>query len=95
MYSSNLKDIIDSTHASHYFNFRVAKLRGMGRVTSILQCDEQYENQIDSVRKKFQEDMARREAEIRDALFKKIKEKEASLKESEEAVSYFSKRDSS
>eukprot|EP00158_Paraphelidium_tribonemae_P002221 Partr_v1_DN25207_c0_g1_i2_m16642 putative Cell division control protein len=84
--ATNLRDIIDTCNSVHYFNYRMNKLRALGRPMSILQSDDQFENQIDSVKKQFAEEMARKEAVMREALFQKIKEKEATMRQAEEAL---------
>ena len=84
--NTNLRDILETCHNVHYFNYRLNKLRTLGRPISILQSDEQFELEIDSVKKQFAEEMAKREAEMRGALLQKIKEKEANLREAEEAL---------
>jgi septin family protein len=84
----NLRDIIETCNGIHYFNYRMNRLRSSGRPISVLQSDDQFELQIDSIRKQFTEEMARKEAEIRESLFQKIKQKEASIREAEEAVNF-------
>lgn len=68
---SNLRDLIDTTHNYHYFNYRTALLRKLGRKDSVLPCDETFESEINSSRL-LKEDMTKREEEMRQLFFQKV-----------------------
>lgn len=83
---TNLSDLVETTHQVHYFGYRSAKLRGQGRRPSLLQSDEQYESQVDEVRRGFYDEMSKKEADMREAIYRKIKAKESALREAEELL---------
>jgi septin family protein len=84
---TNLHDLVETSAIVHYHNYRMSKLYKPGRHESILKSDDQYESQVDMKRKNFYEEMSKRENEMRQKIYQKIKEKEQSLREAEEAVS--------
>ncbi|KAJ3053098.1 Septin-6 [Rhizophlyctis rosea] len=83
---TNLQDLIETTHIIHYAQFRSSRIRTKGRPESFLACDEFYESRIDNAKKTLQDEMQRKEDEMRQMFVAKVREKEASLREREEAL---------
>ncbi|RKO88058.1 Septin-type guanine nucleotide-binding (G) domain-containing protein, partial [Blyttiomyces helicus] len=77
---TNLQDLIETTHAVHYAQFRSTQIRGQGRPESFLACDEFYESRIDSAKRALAEEMQRKEEEMRSMFVNKVREKEAELR---------------
>ena len=58
----------------------------MGRRQSVLPSDDQYASSVVASQQELRDEMGRREEEMRQKFFSKVKEKEAELREMEEAV---------
>ncbi|KAI3632478.1 hypothetical protein MIR68_009584 [Amoeboaphelidium protococcarum] len=84
--SSCLHDLTETTSSVHYFNYRMGKLRALGRPVSLLKSDEEFEDQIMDTKKRYQMEMSKKEEEMRMAFFQKVKEKESELKAKEESI---------
>ncbi|KAJ3295882.1 Septin-6 [Borealophlyctis nickersoniae] len=83
---TNLQDLIETTHLIHYAQYRSSQIRGKGRPESFLACDEFYESRIDNAKKGLQEEMQRKEDEMRQMFVAKVREKEAELRQREEEL---------
>jgi len=84
-----MQDLIETTHNIHYAAYRSGTIKTKGRPDSFLACDEFYETRIETAKKSLAEDMQRKEDEMRQMFVQKVREKEASLREKEEEVSYY------
>lgn len=82
---AHTRDMIETTHDVHYYNYRKQKLRATGRADSFLKCDDQFEDRLGETKKAFTEEVAQKEQNMRQAFFIKVKEKETVLREAEEA----------
>lgn len=78
--STNMQDLIDTTHSIHYAAHRGIKIRGKGRPESFLACDELYESNIDNARRNLQEEMQKKEEAMRQRFVSKVREKEQQLR---------------
>ncbi|KAJ3120026.1 Septin-6 [Nowakowskiella sp. JEL0407] len=83
---SNLQDLIETTHSVHYAQYRASKIKSKGRPDSFLACDEFYESRIENARRYLQDDMQKREDEMRQMFVQKVHEKEAQLRKREEQL---------
>ncbi|KND01015.1 uncharacterized protein SPPG_04107 [Spizellomyces punctatus DAOM BR117] len=83
---SNLQDLIETTQTVHYSQYRSQQIREQGRPESFLACDEFYESRIENAKRSLADDMQRKEDEMRQMFVAKVREKEASLREREEAL---------
>lgn len=83
---SNLQDLIETTQSVHYSQYRSSQIREKGRPESFLACDEFYESRIENAKRSLADDMQRKEDEMRQMFVSKVREKEASLREREEAL---------
>ncbi|KAJ3224930.1 Septin 4 [Clydaea vesicula] len=83
---TNLQDLIDTTHSTHYAQYRSSRIRSKGRPESFLACDEYYDSRIENAKKSLTEEMQRKEDEMRQMFVSKVREKEASLREREEML---------
>jgi len=81
---TNMQDLIETTHTTHYAQYRSSRIRAKGRPESFLACDEYYDSKIENERKALKNEMKQREDEMRQMFVQKVKEKEAVLRESEE-----------
>ena len=79
-YRTNLQDLIDTTHAIHYLQYRALKIRGKGRPESFLACDEFYESRIENAKRSLAEEMQRKEDAMRQRFVAQVREKEQSLR---------------
>jgi septin family protein len=78
--SSNMQDLIDTTHSIHYASFRGVKIRGKGRPESFLACDDFYESNIENVKRNLQDEMQKKEEAMRQRFVAKVREKEQELR---------------
>jgi septin family protein len=79
--STNLQDLIETSHNIHYAQYRSTQIRGQnGRPDSFLACDEFYESRIENAKRTLAEEMQRKEDEMRQKFVAKVREKEASLR---------------
>ena len=78
--STNMQDLIDTTHSIHYANFRGVKIRGKGRPESFLACDELYESSIENAKRNLQDEMQKKEEAMRQRFVSKVREKEQQLR---------------
>lgn len=81
-----MQDLVDSTHSTHYANYRGLKIRGNGRPESFLACDEFYESRIENAKRSIAESMKKKEEEMRSRFVSRVREKEGSLREREDAL---------
>lgn len=80
-------DLIDSTNGIHYALYRSQKIKGSGgRPDSFLACDDFYESRVENYKQTLQEDMQRKEDDLRQRFVTKVREKEHELREREEAL---------
>jgi septin family protein len=77
---TNMQDLIETTHSVHYATYRARKIRPGGRPESFLACDEKYETSIQSAKKNLQEDMQKKEEQMRQRFVAKVREKEQELR---------------
>ena len=85
--TNSLLDILDTTHHTHYATFRASSLNSAGhRRESFLACDDAYDTRIVEARSRMQEEMQRREDEMRQSFVLRVREKEAALREKEEEL---------
>lgn len=84
--STNMQDLIDTTHSIHYAAHRGVKIRGKGRPESFLACDDLYESNIENVKRNLQEEMQKKEEAMRQRFVTKVREKEQQLREREEGL---------
>lgn len=75
-----MQDLIETTHMVHYAKYRADQIRNKGRPESFLACDEFYESRIENAKKSLQDEMQRKEDEMRQMFVAKVREKEASLR---------------
>jgi septin family protein len=78
--STNMQDLIDTTHSVHYASYRGVKIRGKGRPESFLACDELYESNIENVKRNLKDEMLKKEEAMRQRFVKKVREKEQQLR---------------
>lgn len=83
---NNMQDLVDTTHSIHYSNYRANKISSPDRPASFLACDDEYESHVESAKRSMATDMQRKEDEMRQMFVAKVREKEASLREREEAL---------
>jgi septin family protein len=81
-----LYDLIDTTQRVHYAHYRATQLRAHGRRPSVLQCDEAYESRIEETKVSLQEEMFKKEEEMRQNFVTKVREKEQELRQREESL---------
>ncbi|CAM0136319.1 unnamed protein product [Umbelopsis sp. WA50703] len=81
-----LVELIDITHDKHYHDYRAAILRKDGRPSSILECDDEYDLQIDNARKSIAEQLRRRDEDIRQNFVLLARQKEQALRRQEEGL---------
>ncbi|KAI8806403.1 septin [Cladochytrium replicatum] len=84
---SNMQDLIETTHAVHYAQYRSSRIRTKGRPESFLACDEFYESRVENAKRNLAEEMQRKEDEMRQMFVQKVREKEAELRERDEQLS--------
>ena len=80
-------DLIESTHSIHYFQHRAQKLRAQGRPPSFLKSDDEYEMQVENSKQQLLSEMAVKEEQMRQQIQEKMKEHEAKMRASEDALS--------
>ncbi|KAI8902090.1 Septin-domain-containing protein [Globomyces pollinis-pini] len=78
--STNMQDLIDTTHSTHYAAYRGVKIRGKGRPESFLACDEFYESRIENAKRSLAEEMQKKEEAMRQRFVGKVREKEQTLR---------------
>ena len=77
---TNLRDLLDTTHMVHYFNYRSSKLRAKGRPDSFLACDESYDTKFEDAKRSLATQMQEKENEIRRRFVAQVREKEQLLR---------------
>ncbi|RKP00718.1 hypothetical protein CXG81DRAFT_12904, partial [Caulochytrium protostelioides] len=83
---THCQDLIEVTSAVHYAAYRAQAIRSVGRPESFLACDEAYETRVDNAKRLLADEMARKEDEMRQMFVARVREKESSLREREEAL---------
>jgi septin family protein len=78
--STNMQDMIDTTHSIHYASYRGIKIRGKGRPESFLACDDMYESNVEDVKRSLQDEMQKKEEAMRQRFVAKVREKEQELR---------------
>ncbi|KAJ2956517.1 hypothetical protein NQZ79_g7625 [Umbelopsis isabellina] len=81
-----LAELVDITHNKHYHDYRASILRQDGRPPSILECDYEYDLQIDNARKSIAEQLRRRDEDIRQNFVQLARQKEQALRKQEEEL---------
>ncbi|KAG2173671.1 hypothetical protein INT43_005091, partial [Umbelopsis isabellina] len=81
-----LADLVDITHNKHYHDYRASILRKDGRPISILECDDEYDLQINNARKSIAEQLRRRDEDIRQNFVQLARQKEQALRQQEEKL---------
>lgn len=78
--STNMHDLIQTTHAVHYAAHRAIKIGGTDRPKSFLACDESYDSNTEKSRQILVEEMQRKEEHMRQRFVAKVRQKEQELR---------------
>lgn len=83
---THLVDLVSETDEILYVKHRLETLRKVQTQQSLLKCDQDYEEKIESLHEQNQKEISQREQKIKESFIRKVKEKEAEFHSREENV---------